>query len=230
MVLYYMGSQQYASCSKKETYVYMSLGRLLIFLLLSLVANVSIAQSPNYSVPVLDLEGDTIGSAALLTESTFLTAAHVVDGLHEPVFMKCGKDLIFGFVSKIDVYADLALVNTLIPCKTVTVLTVAGKNPEEGTRIIVQGYPAGGPRRTTAGVVSGYDQIVFEDRSSKGRPVMISDVLIAGGNSGGPAVANNVLVGIVQAKICFGTPRGLVPACYSILAPPSLILGFLGQD
>jgi S1-C subfamily serine protease len=188
------------------------------------------SSAPNYSVPILDLEGDTVASAALLSPTHALTAAHAVEGLYEPVFMRCGKELMFGIVTKFDAAADLAVVDTLIPCNSVTVLAIASTNPDEGTRIVVQGYPAGGPRRTTSGVVSGYDKITFEDRSSKPRPVMISDVLIAGGNSGGPAVANNVLVGIVQAKICFGTPRGLVPACYSILAPPSLIRSFLGQD
>lgn len=206
------------------------LSRTLIFFVATLLSNITYAESPNYTVPILDLEGDTVASAALLSPTQALTAAHAVDGLHQPVFMKCGKELIFGFVSQLDVYADLALIKTLIPCRTVTVLTLAKDNPEEGTQIMIQGYPAGGPRRTTTGVVSGYDRLVFEDRDPRSRFIMISDVLIAGGNSGGPAIANNVLVGIVQAKMCFNTPRGLVPACYAILAPPSLIRAFLSPD
>lgn len=193
-----------------------------------LYAPAAFAAAPVYTVPVLDLEGDTICSAALLSPTTALTAAHCVDSAFAPVLMKCGKEFTFGLVTKYSVEDDLAVVDTFMPCEAATVLKVAEKDPDEGTDILVQGHPGGGPRTTTAGVVSRYDYIVWPRLPP--RYVMISDATVSGGNSGGPAIINGTLAGICQAKLCLNSPAGIVPSCYSIFAPPSLIRKFLAQE
>lgn len=185
------------------------------------------AAAPNFSLEVVDEEGDTIAAAALLSRTEVLTVAHAVPGFGQRMSVRCGKQLIFGFVVKVDEIADLALVQLLAQCKQVGVLPLASFDVEDGTKIFLQGYPGGGPRKTTTGIVSGYEDISFENRGSASRHVMLSDATCAGGNSGGPAFANGKLIGILQAKLCINSPRGLVPACYAILAPPSLIHTFL---
>lgn len=203
----------------------------LFLVFLATIAFSSISQAAAvYTIPVLDLESHTIGSAALLSETTMLTAAHVVDRAYAPVLMRCGKDFIFGLVTKYSEELDLAVIDSFIPCKAAKVLPVAKSNPDEGTEIFIQGFPGGGPRTVTRGIVSRYDALQWKDFAP--RAVMVTDALIAGGNSGGPAYTGGdtpVLVGIVQAKYCMNTPRGM-QACYGILAPVALIREFLGLD
>ena len=180
--------------------------------------------APNYTLPVLVEDGSTIASAALLAPSIALTAEHAVKGLYAKVIVQCGEEQIVGFSVKTSVVADLALVMLSRPCYAVATVEVATGDPEEGDFVLIQGYPAGGPRKSTGAVVSGYERVPYQDGYR--RHVMMLDGRVTGGNSGGPVLAKNgTLVGIVSAGICYS-----VSACYGAAIPASDIRIFLGLE
>lgn len=178
--------------------------------------------TPNFVAPVRTIGGDTFGSTALLKPDLAITAQHVAGRYLDIMFIRCGDTVIPGMVVKSSFEYDLALVHLIRPCTAVDTLPLMIEDVPEGAPVLIQGYPAGGPRKTTHAAVAGYEWILYEDGLK--RYVQMLDGQVTGGNSGGPVIFNGKLAGIISAGLCYS-----VSACYGAAIPASEILKFIGQ-
>ncbi len=181
----------------------------------------------NRTMPVLDVDADAIATAFLVTDTLAVTAAHAVHTSLQP--LGCGKEVISARLIRLDMKVDLALFVLEKPCKNVDVSPVAKAPAPEGSSLVVQGYPGTNTRRTTTGFVSNYEIL-------RGPPVpryyMIMDLIISGGNSGGPVLNSaGYLVGMVQGKLCYNvnSPDGQPATCWGAAIPVMTIKAFLGD-
>lgn len=179
----------------------------------------------NRVMPVLDSDRDALATAILISPYAVLTASHAVSTAEQ--LFACGNDVVKGALVRLDLKSDLALFALEKPCEKVDVTKLAAATEPEGGAIVIQGFPGTNTRRTTSGVVANYE--VFG-----GPPVarlyMVMDVLVSGGNSGGPVLnAKGELVGVVQGKICYGkiVPGGMPPTCYGLAIPIATVKAFL---
>lgn len=181
-----------------------------------------VAFVPNFTAAVVTPAGNTFGSTAFLTPTLALTAQHVAGKELDIAFIQCGPEVLPGVVIKSSIAVDLALVQLLRPCTAVDSIRILTEDPPENAELTIQGYPAGGPRKTTHASVAGYEKITYEDGYS--RFVMMLDGRVTGGNSGGPVIYEGGLAGIVSAGLCYSKS-----ACYGAAIPASVIQNFLGM-
>lgn len=145
-------------------------------------------------------EGLGVGSGFLLDERTIVTNRHVVEGSDAiEVETSEGQSLVVDVVSQ-GLLADLAFVrlaDPMDPAVGAATAVLAPSNPETGASLRAFGYPGGGPLTVTEGVVEDFE---VDTRLGNLSKVIRSDVDIAPGSSGGPAVDDEGrVVGVVYA-------------------------------
>lgn len=161
---------------------------------------------------------DGLGSGVLLSQTTVLTAAHVV-AKTELAGVKCGDRYITAIVGKRDEVHDLALLGLLEQCTAVTVSSLAESAPPPGADVYAVGCPAKKCGRVMHGVVSAYEQ-------NDGTIDMVTDIVTFYGASGGGLFdKNNKLVGIASAGGCYGADA--LRYCFSIYVAIGDVHGFL---
>jgi S1-C subfamily serine protease len=143
------------------------------------------------------------GSGVVIEGKRILTNAHVV--LHASqvfVQMRRGGDQLNAKVTAIGPGIDLAIVELVDPeqLKDVPALALADELPQLKSHVSVYGYPAGGDDLSvTDGIVS---RIEFTSYNYAAGGVRVQvDAALNPGNSGGPAVNDGKIVGLVFSKI-----------------------------
>jgi S1-C subfamily serine protease len=200
---------------------------------LGFVLATSLGSFADYALPVVSNDPASKhikGTAFLLAPDQALTAAHVVDTFGAAAAVRCGTTRIAGVVVKFSSKYDLAVIQLEWPCRKVPVSKLASEEPGEGARIFAVGYPGGMGRMLTSGAISALD---FYDLMSAGamRWVMLFDLKIFGGNSGGPVLDNKGrVVGLVTGRVCLSSRGQDAPECYGIATPVSSIHLFLNRD
>lgn len=186
------------------------------------------AINPSQSIPVLNTNYAPRGAGVLLSPTTVLTAAHVVDD-KEIYYVQCDGQPVK--VKKIegDKEADLALLTLNKACNE-PVSKLAIENESLGNRIFGIGCPSGMCGMITSGIVSMYQ--FNSDKHLR----LISDTKIWFGNSGGPLLnEDGELIGICTqiagwSRLEIDPPNIRVTAqTYSLWIPTSEIRQFLKE-
>jgi S1-C subfamily serine protease len=143
------------------------------------------------------------GSGVVIDGKRILTNAHVVMYASQVfVQMRRGGDQLAAKVKAIGPGIDLAIVELSDPekLKDVPSLQLADELPQLKSRVSVYGYPTGGDDLSvTDGIVS---RIEFTNYNYSAAGVRIQvDAALNPGNSGGPAVADGKIIGLVFSKI-----------------------------
>jgi S1-C subfamily serine protease len=143
------------------------------------------------------------GSGVVIAGNRILTNAHVV--MHESevlVQLSKGGDQLTAKVVAIAPGMDLALVEVNDPSKLegIKPVTLAPELPQPKARVNVYGYPTGGEDLSvTEGIVS---RIEFTNYYFGTAGVRIQvDAALNPGNSGGPAIENGKIIGLVFSRI-----------------------------
>jgi S1-C subfamily serine protease len=164
------------------------------------------------------------GSGVVIEGNRILTNAHVV--MHaSQVFVQTrkGGDQLNAKVTAIGPGIDLAVVELADPekLKELQPVPLADELPELKSRVSVYGYPTGGDDLSiTDGIVS---RIEFTGYNYGAAGVRIQvDAALNPGNSGGPAIDDGKLVGLVFSKIAEAENIGY-------LIPPEEIRTFLSD-
>jgi S1-C subfamily serine protease len=180
-------------------------------------------RQPDYFKPWMKSAPEKVsGSGVVIEGNRILTNAHVVLHASEVfVQMRRGGDQLPAKVKAIGPGIDLALVELTNPekLKDIPPLPLATELPQLKSRVNVYGYPKGGDDLSvTDGIVS---RIEFTDFNFGAGGVRIQvDAALNPGNSGGPAVDNGKIVGLVFSKIVEAENIGY-------LIPPEEIEAFL---
>ncbi len=143
------------------------------------------------------------GSGVVIGKNRILTNAHVVMHASQVfVQMRRGGDQLNAKVKAIAPGIDLALVELTDPdaLKDVPAIPLADELPQLKSHVSVYGYPAGGDDLSvTDGIVS---RIEFTSYNFAAGGVRIQvDAALNPGNSGGPAINDGKIVGLVFSKI-----------------------------
>ncbi|WP_425399494.1 trypsin-like peptidase domain-containing protein [Aeoliella sp.] len=143
------------------------------------------------------------GSGVVLPGGRILTNAHVI--MHESqvlVQMREGGDQLPAHVVAASPEMDLAIVELDDPAPLASLpgLELADRLPETKSRVSVYGYPTGGEDLSvTTGIVS---RIEFTSYYFTGAGVRVQvDAALNPGNSGGPAIQDDQIIGLVFSKI-----------------------------
>ncbi|MCO6045570.1 trypsin-like peptidase domain-containing protein [Aeoliella sp. ICT_H6.2] len=143
------------------------------------------------------------GSGVVLSGGRILTNAHVI--MHESqvlVQLREGGDQLPAHVVVSSPEMDLAIVelDDPTPLALLPGLELAENLPETKSRVSVYGYPTGGEDLSvTTGIVS---RIEFTSYYFTGAGVRVQvDAALNPGNSGGPAIQNDKIIGLVFSKI-----------------------------
>ncbi len=193
----------------------------------------SMVQSGVGRVAVDSCDGAFAGSGFLVSPTTMVTAAHVVEGATD-VQVSFDGDPVDATVVGVDVSTDLAMLAIPTGSGAGHVFDLAAQDPEPGTRIAVIGYPLDEPKSLTEGTISGLGRSISTDSGTHSGLIQ-TDAAINPGNSGGPllddsgqvvGVADAIrtdaqgigfAVPISQARVAIGLPSGLsspgVPSC-----------------
>lgn len=156
---------------------------------------------------VARVSGPTDGCGTISTGSGFLVApdrivtnAHVVAGVDHPMIELPGESAKEGRVVHFDVENDLAVIAADVdaePLKLVDTL-------DDGASAVVQGYPHGGPFRSTSATVRASGTAEVHDAHGEGavdRDVYVLDAQVEPGNSGGPLLdSDGGVAGVVFAR------------------------------
>lgn len=143
------------------------------------------------------------GSGAILPGGRILTNAHVVSHASQVlVQLRKGGDKLPAHVVAVGPRIDLAVVelDDPTPIADLPGLKVAEELPEIKTQVSVYGYPTGGSDLSvTAGIVS---RIEFTSYYYSGAGVRVQvDAALNSGNSGGPAIQNGEIAGLVFSRM-----------------------------
>jgi S1-C subfamily serine protease len=164
------------------------------------------------------------GSGVVIDGKRILTNAHVVIHASQVfVQMRKGGDQLNAKVTAIGPGIDLALVELADPEKLENVppVPLADELPQLKSRVSVYGYPTGGDDLSiTDGIVSRIEFAGY-NYSAGGVRVQV-DAALNSGNSGGPAVDDGKIVGLVFSKIAEAENIGY-------LIPTEEIRAFLGD-
>jgi S1-C subfamily serine protease len=164
------------------------------------------------------------GSGVVIEGKRILTNAHVVIHASQVfVQMRKGGDQLNAKVTAIGPGIDLALVELTDPEKLANVppISLADELPQLKSRVSVYGYPTGGDDLSiTDGIVSRIEFAGY-NYSAGGVRVQV-DAALNAGNSGGPAVDDGKIVGLVFSKIAEAENIGY-------LIPTEEIRAFLGD-
>lgn len=162
------------------------------------------------------------GSGVVIAGPRILTNAHVVMHASEVlVQLRQGGDQLRGKVTAIAPGIDLAIVELLDASGLdgITPLSLAAELPMPKSHISVYGYPTGGDDLSvTAGTVSRIEFTGY-NFGTWGTRVQV-DAALNPGNSGGPAIQDGKIVGLVFSKIQEADNIGY-------LIPPEEIESFL---
>lgn len=182
----------------------------------SVVKITATQRKPDYYRPWTKNSPEEIsGSGAVIAGPRILTNAHVVSFASEVlVQLRKGGDKLPAKVTAIAPGIDLAIVELDDPSKLdgIEPLALATELPEPKSSITVYGYPTGGGELSiTSGIVS---RIEYADFYYETVGVRIQvDAALNPGNSGGPAIQNGKLTGLVFSKIVEADNIGyLIPA------------------
>jgi S1-C subfamily serine protease len=164
------------------------------------------------------------GSGVVIEGNRILTNAHVVMHASQVfVQMRKGGDQLSAKVTAIGPGIDLAIVELTDPeqLKDVAAIELAEELPKLKSRVTVYGYPTGGDDLSiTDGIVS---RIEFTGYNYGAAGVRIQvDAALNAGNSGGPAIEEGKIVGLVFSKIAEAENIGY-------LIPPEEIRAFLAD-
>lgn len=143
------------------------------------------------------------GSGVVIDGKRILTNAHVVMHASQVfVQMRRGGDQLTAKIKAIGPGIDLALVELSDPepLKDIPAVPLADDLPQLKSHVSVYGYPAGGDDLSiTDGIVSRIEFTSF-NFAAGGTRVQV-DAALNPGNSGGPAVNEGKIVGLVFSKI-----------------------------
>jgi S1-C subfamily serine protease len=162
------------------------------------------------------------GSGVVIEGSRILTNAHVVMHASEVLIqLRQGGDQHTGKVAAIAPGIDLAIVELNDPSalEEIAPIELAGDLPQIKSQVSVYGYPQGGDDLSvTDGIVS---RIEFASYNFGAAGVRVQvDAALNPGNSGGPAIQDGKIAGLVFSKIQEADNIGY-------LIPPEEIQAFL---
>ena len=160
------------------------------------------------------------GSGTVISENRILTNAHVVANAKYIQVQKYNDpNKYIAKVSFISHYADLAILTLKETAFFEDLHAIEiGKLPKLHQAVAVYGYPLGGESLSiTQGVLSRVEQQFYAHANSYLLAGQI-DAAINSGNSGGPVIVNNKIVGVVMQSISAG-----IAANVGYFIPPSII-------
>lgn len=161
------------------------------------------AKMPNYQEPWSSSMRSSTGSGSIIEGEYILTNAHVVaDQAFIEVQRYGQRKRYIAKVYAVSHQADLALLKVEEKAffSGVTPL-LFGKLPEVEQKIVVYGYPMGGSTLSaTIGVVSRVEHHVYAHSGESFLAVQV-DAAVNPGNSGGPALSDGKIVGVVMQVI-----------------------------
>ena len=161
-------------------------------------------REPDYFKPWTKAAPEKVsGSGVVIDGKRILTNAHVVMHASQVfVQMRRGGDQMAAKVKAIGPGIDLAIVELTDPekLKDVPALPLADELPQLKSHVSVYGYPAGGDDLSiTDGIVSRIEYASY-NFATAGARIQV-DAALNPGNSGGPAIDNGKVVGLVFSKI-----------------------------
>lgn len=161
------------------------------------------AKIPNYQAPWSSRMRSATGSGAIIEGEYILTNAHVVANQTFLEVQRYGqRKRYIAKVYAVSHQVDLALLKVEDKSffKGVSPLTF-GSLPQVEQRIVVYGYPMGGSTLSaTIGVVSRVEHSVYAHSGESFLAVQV-DAAVNPGNSGGPALSDGKIVGVVMQVI-----------------------------
>ena len=170
----------------------------------SVVKLIVTKREPDYFRPWTKAAPEKVsGSGVVIDGKRILTNAHVVMHASQVfVQMRRGGDQLNAKVKAIGPGIDLAIVELVDPAtlKDVPAIPLADELPQLKSHVSVYGYPAGGDDLSvTDGIVSRIEFTSY-NFASGGVRVQV-DAALNPGNSGGPAINEGKIVGLVFSKI-----------------------------
>ncbi len=161
------------------------------------------AKVPNYQTPWSSSMQSSTGSGAIISDGFILTNAHVVANQTFIEVQRYGqRKRYIATVYAVSHQSDLALLKVKEQAffKGVTPL-IFGELPAVEQKIVVYGYPMGGSTLSaTIGVVSRVEHHTYAHSGEMFLAVQV-DAAVNPGNSGGPALSNGRIVGVVMQVI-----------------------------
>ncbi|NND95882.1 MAG: trypsin-like serine protease [Pirellulaceae bacterium] len=184
----------------------------------SVVKVYSIQRGYSLTSPWKRLTSKTVsGSGVLIASDQVLTNYHVVAMSTDVSISLDGQsERLSGTVEATAPGIDLALIRLeTAVADQVTPLEVASSTPKSGSKIQVFGYPKGGESISiTEGVVSRREHVRYKYRTYGLRTQI--DAPLNSGNSGGPMIADNKIVGIAFSGLSSSNDIGYAIACEEI--------------
>jgi len=163
----------------------------------------TVSKQLNYQEPWASSMRQSTGSGAIIENNYILTNAHVVANETFLEVQRYGqRKRYIANVVFVSHQADLALLKVEDSnfFKGVTPLTF-GTLPEVEEKIVVYGYPMGGSTLSaTIGVVSRVEHHRYAHSGESFLAIQV-DAAVNPGNSGGPALSNGKIVGVVMQVI-----------------------------
>ena len=163
----------------------------------------TVSKVPSYREPWNSSTTRSSGSGAIISGDRILTNAHVVANQTFIEVQRYGeRKRYIAKVISVSHQADMALLEVTDKrfFDGVTPLTL-GKLPEMEQKIVVYGFPMGGDTLSaTSGVVSRIEHHRYAHSGESFLTVQV-DAAVNPGNSGGPALSNGKIVGIVMQNI-----------------------------
>jgi S1-C subfamily serine protease len=163
----------------------------------------TVAKIPNYQSPWSTSMRSYTGSGAIIEGGYILTNAHVVaDQAFLEVQRYGERKRYIAKVYAVSHQADLALLKVEVQAFFKGVVPLRfGTLPEVEQKIVVYGYPMGGSTLSaTIGVVSRVEHHVYAHSGESFLAVQV-DAAVNPGNSGGPALSDGKIVGVVMQVI-----------------------------
>ena len=163
----------------------------------------TVVKTPNYSVPWSSSIQQISGSGAVIPGHRILTNAHVVANCTFIEVQRYGERRRYiAHVEAVSHQLDLALLKVDDPSffKGITPLKL-GTLPQIEQKVSVYGFPMGGDTLSvTAGVVSRIEHQRYVHSGESFLAIQI-DAAVNPGNSGGPAISDGRIVGVVMEGI-----------------------------
>ena len=161
------------------------------------------AKIPNYQAPWSSSMRSSMGSGAIIEGGYILTNAHVVANQAFLEVQRYGqRKRYIAKVYAVSHQADLALLKVEEKAffEGVTPLTF-GSLPNVEQKIVVYGFPMGGSTLSaTIGVVSRVEHHVYVHSGETFLAIQV-DAAVNPGNSGGPALSEGKIIGVVMQSI-----------------------------
>ncbi len=163
----------------------------------------NVSKKPNYLSPWSSSMGSSTGSGTIIEGGYILTNAHVVANQAFLEVQRYGeRKRYIAKVFAVSHQADLALLKVENKVFSSGVVPLGfGTLPEVEQKIVVYGYPMGGATLSaTIGVVSRVEHHTYAHSGEVFLAVQV-DAAVNPGNSGGPALSDGKIVGVVMQVI-----------------------------